>query len=236
MGKRRQPKSEPTDVEYEERIRQANVRTVALLGTVLAQDASILTMGTGFNMAAEFSRSTGENLGVQVSYPSFDQERLGYLATLLRPFGLKQDPIHYVKVVESLAKFAPAGLEQETVGQLSPLWEMCQHNRLSFFSASAKEGELIPGGVGDAKIADRVLYSQLVHADDASEPLDHVPPEIQQWALASIVGNWTAMASHQQGVAHLVRPDLVPEITAWAGTPNTIFKRLGIDARRSKDQ
>lgn len=235
MGKRRQPKSEPTDVEYEERIRQANVRTVALLGTVLAQDASILTMGTALNTTFQFSLATGENLGVEVSVPTIDRESLGYLATQIRPFQLEQEPINYEKVVEGLVRFAAPGLGQEIVGQLSPLWKLCARDRLSVFSASTEDGEQIPGGVGDTRVADRVLYSQIVHADDASELLDHVPLALQQWSLASFVGNWTAMLAHQQVVAHFVRPDLVPEVTAWAGDSSTIFKRLGVEARPIKD-
>jgi hypothetical protein len=67
--------------------------------------------------------------------------------------------------------------------------------------------DLLPGGAPDAQIADRVLYSQLVHAEDASELLDHVQAPLQQWALAGMVGDWVAIIAHQQDVLQLVRPD-----------------------------
>jgi hypothetical protein len=125
-------------------------------------------------------------------------------------------------------RFAASYDQSSTIDGLVELWERCKKPR-SYAFASQNGRELIPGGTNNHEIADRVIYSQIAHADDAREILDHVTTGEQQWSLEGLVGDWVAVIAYQQGVMRLVRPDLVPELTAWAGNPHTIFSRHGID-------
>lgn len=229
MAGRGQPKLACDDEGFEERIRRADARTVAALKTSLAQDESVLKMGTNLNVNLRFNRATGEQLSPEIVLDLVDKERLGYLAAMLRPFQLSSEAIYFGDVIEGLRRFAGTESKRRLVAQLPRLWEVCRRDRLRTFVAHRKHGELIPGGVGDATVADRVLYSQVVHADDAADILRHISTEWQQWSLAGLVGDWTAMAAHQQYVAHLVRPDLIAELTSWAGDARTIFQRFGFE-------
>lgn len=229
MAGRAQPKVARDDAGYEDRIRRADARTVAALETSLAQDKSVLEMGMNLNVNLRFNRTTGEQLSPEIAVDLVDMERLGYLAAMLRPFQLSSEAIYFGDVIKGLRRFADTETKRLMVEQLPRLWEVCRRDRLTTFVAHREHGELIPGGVGDATVADRVLYSQVVHADDATDILRHISTEWQQWSLAGLVGDWTAMAAHQQYVARLVRPDLIPELTNWAGDARTIFRRFGFE-------
>lgn len=229
---RKQPKLPRDDHGYEERIRRANRRTNKALRDPLAQDASILKMGTTFHLNRRFDRATKEELGAELSIGVVDEDRLAVMAMLLRPFTLEQESIYHIDVAKGLRRFADTDDNRTMVDQLGVLWGMCSKSRMTAHVYGPDREELIPGGAGSAAIADRVLYSEMVHADDASDLLEHIPEEWRQWTLATLIGDWAAMAAHQQYVMYCVRPDLVPELTSWAGDGLTIFRRFGLETKK----
>lgn len=232
MTKRTQPKLARDREGYEERIRRANTRTKNALQATLAQNGAVVKMGTTLRLDQRFDPESPEEAQMELSIGLVDREKLAYLATQLRPFVLAKEAIYYVDLVEGLRLFAGTESDRVMVEQLNTLWEKCSNSRMTVHVSNPREGQLIPGGAGSARIADRVLYSQVVHADDASDILDHMPDEWQQWSLSTLVGDWAAIAAHQQYVMHCVRPDLVPELTNWAGDYLTIFHRFGLDVKR----
>ncbi len=126
-------------------------------------------------------------------------------------------------------RFSTAAPELTMSEQLKLLWMNCARPRMYVYVGRMTDGEeLIPGGTNNAEIGDRVLYSQIAHADDATELLQHIDTDTQLWALASLVGDWVAVIAHQQAVMHMVRPDLCSEIVEWPGSPKTIFDRMGV--------
>ncbi|MDN6555110.1 MAG: hypothetical protein L0K74_01100 [Acidipropionibacterium acidipropionici] len=160
-----------------------------------------------------------------------DREALGYAAVLARAFQLGSEEIQYSKVVESLRRFAASDDQSSMIDGLVELWERCKVPRVYSFAEQNKQ-ELIPGGTNNYEIADRTIYSQIAHADDAREILDHITTGEQLWSLEALVGDWIAVIAYQQAVMNVIRPDLVTELTAWAGNPHTIFSRHGIDVDR----
>lgn len=235
MSGRSQPRLANDEAGHEERIRRANQRTVEALQATLAQDADVLKMGRSLRLNPVARPAPGELTPFEIVLDLVDSERLGFLAIKLRPFHLEKEEIHYPKLVKSLRHFADTDGKRTMVDQIPGLWEMCGKDSMTTFVAKVGEGELIPGGVGNTTVADRVLYSQLAHADDASELLSLIPQEWQRWSLATLVGDWTAMAAHQQYVMRLVRPDLVSELTEWAGDGRSIFERFGSTVQEFTD-
>jgi hypothetical protein len=217
---RKQPPLPDTDAGHEERLRRVQRRTVLVFATPLAQEAEVVTMGT--QITARFNADGLAALETNVP----DHVQLAYLATLARPFTLANEAIHYAQVARSLLHFAKDRPQIVMSEQLLRIWGMVPAARLTMFRADAGQ-ELLPGGATDGQIADRVLYSQLVHADDSRALLDQVGEPMQQMALAGMVGDWVAIIAHQQYVLQLVRPDLVPELVTWPGTPKTVFERWG---------
>lgn len=222
-SRRTQPELPDTDAGHETRLRRANERANLVLGTALASKAEVTSMGTQFKILLDARGSPSS-----FSFPTVDeQEALGFLAMRARPFTLAREEIYFEKVANSLRRFARTDAHRIISDQLHDLRNHCGKPRMRLFTAQVNVGDLIPGGTTDAEVADRVLYSQLVHADDASELLQHVDTTMQQWALAGMVGDWVALISQQQWVTHLIRPDICPQPATWAGTPRTIFERLG---------
>lgn len=229
MARQRRPSAAQKTARIEDCILRANQRTVRALSTSLAQDPAILTMGTKVTVVLRKSKGAGHATVDRFEFPAVDRERVEHLATQLRPFQLVKEAIYYPRVADALRPFATTEEQRLWVEQLPDLWEEAGKDRMFSYAFREGSGYVLPReGVGDSFVADRVLYSQVVHADDASDILDHIEPEWQDWALAGCVGNWAAVAAHQQHVAHLIRPDLVPELTAWAGNSATIFHRLGL--------
>ena len=64
-----------------------------------------------------------------------------------------------------------------------------------------------------------------------SDFLPHVD-SVQQWSLAGLVGDRIAVVAHQPAVLRRVRPDICERITAWPGTPQTVFERWGVTPKR----
>ena len=226
---RRPPKLPRNDAGYEKRIIRSNVRIQQAFETSLARDPQVITMGTQVHVSMLVNKKTDKPVDSEIRLNEIDPEKLAFLAIKLRPLLLKSEDIYYNDTIKALCRFAKNDQQKRFVEQLKPLWEGCSRSRMFTFAANAQGEELIPGGAGDAHIGDRVLYSQLIHADDESELLVHIDAQWQQWSLAALVGDWTAMVAHQQHVMHQIRPDLVPKKTAWAGNALTIFERFGYD-------
>lgn len=234
MGGRSQAKLPRDDQGYDERIRRADERTGKALSSSLAQRPAVVKMGTTLRLDFILDHSTQERSG-ELSIELVDNEALAILATKLRPFVLERESIYYRGLIKGLRRFADTDQNKIQVEQLLELWDMCSRSRMTARVSSAKKGQLIPGGAGGYEIADRVLYSQIVHADDASDILEHISEEWQQWTLATLVGDWAATVAHQQYVMHCVRPDLVPELTKWAGDYLTIFRRFGLETKQFEE-
>lgn len=195
-----------------------------MLRTPLAQDPGVTTMGTQIT----FYLGTEDASLKSFEMPVPDRVQLGYLTTLARPFTLPSEEIHYKRIARSLLYFATTDVQYALSEQLVSIWDQIPVSRTHLFAAQAGV-ELLPGGATDGQVADRVLYSQLVHADDARDLLQHVDTQSQQWSLAGMVGDWVAIIAHQQHVLRMVRPDLCPALTAWPGTPTTLFERWGVE-------
>ena len=181
----------------------------------------------GMNILFTVDNETGHATDIQMPAPGLDQ--LAFSVTLARPFTLAGEAIYGPNVSKSLVRFAQTAKQRTMAEQVGRMWRDQPFNRLTMF-ASKRTGEamLPPEGVSDGHVADRVLYSQLVHADDAREVLDHVDDDTQRWSLAGVVGDWLAVIAHQQAQIHWIRPDICPVVTPWAGSPETIFDRLGV--------
>jgi hypothetical protein len=227
MG-RTQPRLPDTDAGHEERLKRIQRRTLAVLCAPLAQDPEVVTIGTRITVGVD-SRDGFQQPSVLCAP---DPVQLAYLAMLARPFTLEREEIHFRRIASSLKHFAATAPQQAMTEQLLHLWGRVPVTRAYMYAAKAGE-ELLPGGAMDGQVADRVLYSQLVHADDASALLDHVEAPFQQWSLAGMVGDWVAIIAHQQAVLKLVRGDLCPELATWPGTPTTIFERWGLHVQET---
>jgi hypothetical protein len=163
-------------------------------------------------------------------WPSPDTEQLAYAATLARPFTLERAVIYGPQVSESLLRFATSRGQRVMCKQVARIWEGLPLNRMKTLAASLVDGTpILPEeGVWDGEVGDRVLYAELVQADDARTVLDHIDEAQQQFSLAGIVGDGLAIIAYQQALLHRVRPDVCESGTPWAGTPRTIFDRMGV--------
>jgi hypothetical protein len=165
----------------------------------------------------------------KVTLPAIDPESLAVAAMLARPFTLQRETIHGPKVSTSLVRFADTPEQVAMCEQVRRLWQELPFRRMKTFKGYTDGRPILPSeGVWDSEVADRVLYSQLVHADDARDLLEHFDEAEQQWNLAGFVGDWLAVIAHQQALLHWVRPDLCASATPWSGTPETIFNRMGV--------
>lgn len=229
-GKR--PELPDTDEGHEQRLRLADERARRVLEASLASRPDVVSMGMRVNMLIDKRDGSVDS----VSFPTMDWEALGYLAMESRPFTLAREEVQFEKVARSLRRFATTEPQQVMSAQLDRLREQSGHPRMYFYMARRTDGqELIPGGTTDAKVGDRVLYSQLVHADDESDLLQHIDTDTQGWALAGMVGDWVALIAHYQWITHMIRPDLCPHLSSWAGTPRTIFERLGVTVEETEE-
>lgn len=210
---------------HEERLRRAQERSVKVLGCKAAQDADAPTMGMTMNFVID--QSTGLAREIRMAAP--DAEELAVAAMLARPFTLAREAIYGPDVSRSLVAFADTDEQRVMCEQVGRMWSSLPRDRMTLFAAKLDGTPILPeAGVGDGVVADRVLYSQLVHADDASDLLGHIDSAQQQWSLAGLVGDWLAVIAHQQALLHWVRPDICERVTAWPGTPQTVFDRWGV--------
>jgi hypothetical protein len=226
--KRKQPGLEDTDEGHSERLRRAVERSRAVLTDTLAQDPTAPEIGMKFHVSMQQDRANGQTSVVGVRYELADPSSVAIAAIRARPFTLKSEEIQGTKVAGSIDRFAKSHGQHAMAEQLGRMWAEQPFTRMKTLAAVGGHEVTPRGGVSDGTIADRVLYSQFVHADDASEVLEHIDEDQQLWSLAGMVGDWLALVSHQEYLISAVRPDLCSELTAWAGDGQTIFKRLGV--------
>ena len=231
---RGQAKLPDTDAGHLERLRRAQERTVKVLSSSVAQDSDAPTMGMTFTV---WLRSDTGKVD-RVEWPSPDRERLAYAAILARTFTLEKEAIYGPKVAESLLRYATSKGQRVMCEQVARMWADLPLNRMKTLAASLVDGTpILPeDGIWDGQVGDRVLYSQLAHADDARAVLDHIEEAQQQFSLAGIVGDWLAVIAYQQAQLQQLRPDVCASVTPWAGSMRTIFDRMGVTPVLVKDR
>lgn len=209
------------------RLRQAVKRSEAVLSTRLAQDPLAPELGTLWHLTMQKNTTTGAMKVAALRRDTVDRLLLEQAATYARVFVLKKEPIYGPKVARAITYFAVTEQQKFLSEQLGRMWEEQPFPRTYMMKSDSGTPLTPPGGISDSSIGDRVLYSEIVHADDASSTLEHVSDEDREWALSSLVGDWIALVAHQQWLISSVRPDLCPAPTPWAGDHKTIFRRLG---------
>lgn len=144
-----------------------------------------------------------------------------------RVFLLSQEEVHYENLVKSLHRFAKTEIESAAVTQLEHLWRNSRSNRYRIDLIDPKGTTQFPkGGAWDGDIADRVVYSQFAHTDDASNILDHVDDVEQLQAVTTLAGDLVAIVAFQEAVILQILPELGSELTQWQGDPNAIQRRF----------
>lgn len=209
------------------RLRHALKRSDAVLSTRLAQDPLAPELGTLWHLTMQKTTTTGAMEVVALRRETVDRLLLEQAATYARVFTLKKEPIYGPKVARAITHFAVTEQQKLLSEQLGRMWEEQPFARTYMMKSNGGTPLTPPGGISDSIIGDRVLYSEIVHADEASSTLEHVSEEDREWALSGLVGDWVALVAHQQWLISSVRPDLCPAPTPWAGDHKTIFRRLG---------
>lgn len=210
------------------RLRLAAEWTQKVLNTSLARDERIESLGMQIGANFEYHPESGPRfLGLQLKDVP-EPEDLAPAIMWARPFVLTTESIYWKEVVGSLRGLAEESPARVEVEQVAHIWSRQPIKRV-FYHKTTESGEnILPeGGVDGGYVAERLLYSQFVHADDASNILDHVDDHAQMWNLAGMVADWIATLSYQERVIQMVAPEVVPELTVWAGNQMTIFERLG---------
>lgn len=220
----RQPAKLPHSKEgHSQRLRRVQDRSEKVLKSPLAQRAQALWMGAQFRI---LGIGTAQ---VRQEFSSVDWCELAYTGAVARPFTLRTEDIYYADVAAGLTYFAVSEEQRVMCTQVSRMWKELPGKRMKTFAQTRSGVPLLPpGGVWDGEVGHRVLYSQVVHADDAQAVLGHIDSEQQAWSLAGLVGDWVAIVAHQQALLHWVRPDLCSHVTSWAGTPDWVFTREGL--------
>lgn len=224
---RKQPELPDTDEGHAERLRRAAKRSQAVLNTGLAQATLAPNLGMVFHLTFQESVETGATAITELRRDHVDRPLLDQAATLTRVFTLGQEGIHGPKVAQSISLFATTDHQRFLADQLKRMWEAQPFPRTYLMKSIGGTSVTPIGGISDSTIGDRVLYSELVHADDASTVLEPVDDDEREWALSCLVGDRVALISHQEWLINAVRPDICPSPTPWAGDHVTIFRRLG---------
>lgn len=210
------------------RLRLASEWSQKVLSTSLARGEGVERMGMHLGANFEYHPEGGSRIVGMHLKDVPTREELIPAIMWARPFVLKSESIYWKEVVRSLRGLvgnAPASVEVE---QVEHIWSRQPFRRVVYLKATESGENLLPeGGVDGGHVAERLLYSQFVHADDASDILDHVDEDAQLWNLAGMVADWIATLSYQERVIQLVAPEVVPELTVWAGNQMTIFERMG---------
>lgn len=224
---RKQPDLPGTDEGHSERLRRAVKRSQSVLNTRLAQDPIAPSLGTVWYLATQKDLKTGAPVGIELRRNKVDRAQLDQAAALTRVFTLPGESIYGPKVVRAIARFAVTDQQKFHADQLQRMWEEQPFSRT--YAMPSVDGSQVapPGGISDSAIADRVLYSEIVHADEASAVLEHISDDEREWSLSCLVGDRLALVSHQEWLISSVRPDICPSPTTWAGDHITIIRRLG---------
>lgn len=220
-----------SDEGHTDRLRLAAKWCKKVLSTSLAQDPLATDLGMKFHFTIQENLKTGEATVVGMRRDTVDRALLDQAAILSRIFTLRKDGIHGTEVARSIAHYASTDHQKFMASQIERMWEAQPFTRTYMMKSVDGTSVTPPGGIADGTIADRVLYSELAHAEDASEVLEHISDEDQERSLSGLVGDWFALISHQEALMCSVRPDLCPTPTAWAGDQSTIFRRLGVDPK-----
>ena len=208
-----------------ERLRRANLRCQRVLSSTLAQSPDVL--GAGQQIVARFDPDTGTATRIIFKPSSAGSDAVAAAAAIARVFTLKGEHIYYGKVVDSLRALAPDLRYAEILDGLQERWDRTPVNRSTTYVRNADGTGLPEGGVTDGRIANRTLYAKIVHADDAAAILDHISDEQELWALTAMTVDWICLVAQTQHLMHLIRPDVVREITPWTGDPTSLFERWG---------
>lgn len=217
--------AENAGVDDVERLRRANLRCQRVLSSTLAQSPDVL--GAGQQFVARFDPDTGAATGIGFKPSSASSDAVAAAAAIARVFSLGREDIHYTKVIDSMRALASDPGYAEILNGLQKRWDMTPVDRITIYAYSADGTGLPKDGVTDGRIANRTLYAEIVHADDAAAILDHISDEQKLWALTGMVVDWICLAAQTQHLMHLIRPDVVPETTPWTGDQTSLFERWG---------
>lgn len=143
-----------------------------------------------------------------------------------RVFVLGREQLHWQKLAGSLRRFTDDDRLRLGIDALSELWERYLSTRYNFHVSGPGVEDFPKEGVTDGKIADRYMYSQIAHSDDAHAILDEVDDREQIQALTTLAGDCAGIVSFQEKLISDIFPERYPEITSWAGDPRSIFYRL----------
>ena len=199
-----------------------------VLGTNLARDPRVERLGMQIGATILYDPEGGPRVaGMDLKDVPESEDLLPAIAWA-RPFLLKTEPIYWVNVVSSLRGLAGDSPARVEVEQVADLWSRQPFKRVVYLKATESGENILPkDGVDGGFVAERLLYSQFLHADDASDILDHIDDQAQLWNLAGMVADWIATLSYMERVIQMVAPEVASELTVWAGDQMTIFERMG---------
>lgn len=209
------------------RIELAATRCKRVLTSTVAQDERCIRMGMQMKINMIPNEETGTN-SIDLNFGSglMDEELMEIALTRARPFMLGSENIYYVRVLESLRRGTQDKHLLEQCDNLQYAFEQVPFNRMQFFVADTEtHTKLIPDGVTNAVVADRYNYSELAHADDAEDVLKHIKQPMKLFSLASSVADHIAVLAALESLIHRIFPDVCPELTSWAGSPETVNLR-----------
>lgn len=227
VSRKKPPPLPDNDEGHTERLRRAVDRSRRVLGTKLAQYAIAPKLGTEIHLSIQLNARTSAQWISNVRRDHVDRALLDQAAALTRVFTLDKEEINGCKVAESILRFASSSDLRRYATQLGEMWKAQPFTRTFMMKELGGRQVTPPGGISDSIIGDRVLYSDLVHADDSSDVLEHVSDEEKAWSLSGLVGDRMALIAHQEWLISCVRPDICEAPTPWAGDHTTIFRRLG---------
>lgn len=221
------PKGEAGD---HQRLLDATKRCRATLRSTVAQDPLCPRMGMSIKSALQINLKTGETSWAPFDFTSGLPPRDSLDAAMIkaRPFMLKNEGIYYKHVISALERRTTNEEYLVACRMLRHLFPSAPFKRVEFFAANiSSKRELLPPGVTNAVVGDRFVYSQVAHADDASNILDNIREPEQVWSYAAMVGDWIALISALETLIHLVCPEICPQVTKWAGDSQSINLRSG---------
>lgn len=212
------------------RLEVAAERSRRALSTSLARDPRVENMGMQMGLDLKYDPDHGIRVIGMTHKDIPELDDLTAPITWARPFLLKKEAVYWENIVDALRKLSDgsaAAIEVEQVGQI---WSKHPFKRVSYLKSTESGENILPeGGVDGGLVANRLLYSEIVHTDDSSEILDHIDNGAQMWNLAGMVADWLATLSYQERVIHMVAPEVIPKMTEWAGNQKTIFDRMGVE-------
>jgi hypothetical protein len=187
-------------------------------------------MGMSIKSAIQINFKTGEWSWAPFDFTSELPPRDSLDAALMqaRPFFLEKEGIYWKYVMSALERRTKSEEYLAACRILRNLFSSAPFKRVEFFAANVEsKKELLPPGVTNAVVGDRFVYSQVAHADDASDILDSIREPEQVWSYAGVVGDWVALISALETLIHLICPEICPQVTEWVGDSQSINLRSG---------